>query len=155
MLRKLEETSLEIMPKLWMTDGTWSLMTLLSHWVKQFLSHFSWLLVIWAILFCSALFHSIPFIPFYSTIFSFKKIWFSPGHCGSVGWRVLPCLKGRTFDYQPGHMPRLWVPSLLWTHTVPDQACMEGNQSMLVSCIDVSLPSSLSKKTIKNILGRG
>ena len=52
--------------------------------------------------------------------------------------RVLSCKpKGHQFDSWSGHMPGLWVWSLVRAHA-------RGNQSMFLSHTDVSLPLSLS-----------
>ena len=66
--------------------------------------------------------------------------------CGLVGW-VLSCkVKGHQFDSQSEHMLGLQVGSLVGV-------CMEGNQSMFLSHIIVSLslffPPSLSLKINK------
>ena len=59
--------------------------------------------------------------------------------------------KGHRFDSQSGHMPRLWVRSLVG-------ACVRGNQLMFLSHINgslpLSLPSLLSKKSISMSSGK-
>ena len=46
---------------------------------------------------------------------------------------------------QAGHLPRLQVPSLVWTCTIPGPSMNEGNRSVFLY-----LPSSLSKAMKKN-----
>ena len=81
-----------------------------------------------------------------------------PGWYGSVDW-VLPWeLKGHLFDSQSGHMPGLWVWSLV-------RGCTGGNWSLFLSHIYVSLinvflslappPSSSLSKINKHILEWG
>ena len=62
---------------------------------------------------------------------SLKSI-YSPGQCGSVGWVSSHKPKDRGFNSQSGQTPGL----LVWS---PVGACTGGNQSMLLSHIDVSL----------------
>ena len=40
----------------------------------------------------------------------------SPDQCGSVGWASSLKVKGHKFDSCSGHMPRLWVWSLVGAH---------------------------------------
>ena len=41
----------------------------------------------------------------------FKKVYRSPGWCGSVDWTLACEPKGRQFNSQSGHMPGLWARS--------------------------------------------
>ena len=73
----------------------------------------------------------------------------SPGWCGSVGYALFFRPKGRQFKSQSGHMPGLWVRSLVRVGT-------EGNQSTFFSHISISLPPfpSLKKIILYNIMNK-
>ena len=84
------------------------------------------------------------------------KIKFIPGRCGSVGWGLIWQPKVCGFNSQPGCVPRLQVPSLVWAPMMPGLGTW-GRQS-----IDVYLshwwfflpssPPSLSVKAMKKCL---
>ena len=59
-----------------------------------------------------------------------------PDWCGSAGWAMFCKVKGLWFDSQLGHLPSLWVQSLV-------RMCVRGNQLMFLSHINVSLPPFL------------
>ena len=56
-----------------------------------------------------------------------------PDWCGSMGWALSHKVKGQWFSSQSAHMLGLRVQS-------PAGACAKGNQSMLLSYINASLP---------------
>ena len=80
-----------------------------------------------------------------------KNCQLSPGWCGSVGWVSTCKAKSCWFSSWLGHVPGLWVRSLV-------RACVKDNKLMFLSPIDVSLPlipfPSLLSKVNKHVLGR-
>ena len=57
----------------------------------------------------------------------------SPDRCGSVDWVSYCKARGHQFNSLSGHMPGLWVQSLVG-------ACMKDNQPMFLPCMDVAPP---------------
>ena len=94
------------------------------HGLPKWLYHFAFPLVIKEFLFC---------------------------RCGSVGQASSCKLKGRGFDAQSGHVPRLWVQSRLGHIRKATNKCFSLTLMFLFLSLSPCLPLSLIKTFFKNL----